>query len=126
MKEKSLLEVIRRYTLWSVLGSAALLVILNILKAWDVISTTNGGSPTDLLTQAMGSAMFGDGSPLGMLGIAGPNAWGHLEDSLGIILGMGLLVLLAFLVSAKATLKTSDEAAKPAPKAAPKAKPAAK
>jgi len=44
------------------------------------------------------------------------NAWGHIEETLGIIVAIGALVLLALLVSSRTKLgKADDGVAKSAP-----------
>jgi hypothetical protein len=113
MKQKTILENTRNYTLWAVLGSAGLLVILEILKAWDVITTTSAGSIGGL-EEAAAKAMSGGGlGALSGLTFAAPsvNGWGHIEDTLGIILALGLAVLLALLVSSRTTI-AGDKAPK--------------
>ncbi len=103
MNEKKVLYSIRKYTLWAVLGSAALLLVLEILKAWDVVKTTSGGGMANLGDAALSALMGGSLDALGGLNFSAPsvNAWGHIEDTLGIIVGIGALVLLALLVSSR-------------------------
>jgi hypothetical protein len=124
MNEKAVLETIRKYALWAVLGSAALLLILEILKAWEVIKTTTAGS-IDGLEEAAMAAMAGGGlGALGALQFSPPsaNAWGHVEETLGIILALGLVMLLAILVSSRTKLgKGAKAATAPARAAAPAA-----
>ncbi len=107
MNEKKVLDSIRKYTLWAVLGSAALLLVLEILKAWDVVKTTSGGGMRDFGGAALSALMGGSLDGLGGLMNFGPptvNAWGHIEETLGIIVGIGALVLLALLVSSRTKL----------------------
>ncbi|HEX7589816.1 MAG TPA: hypothetical protein VF362_02440 [Demequinaceae bacterium] len=103
MNEKKVLGSIRKYTLWAVLGSAALLLVLEILKAWDVVKTTSGGGMANLADAALSALMGGSLDALGGLNFSAPtvNAWGHIEDTLGIIVGIGALVLLVLLVSSR-------------------------
>lgn len=106
MKQKTILENTRNYTLWAVLGSAGLLVILEILKAWDVIKTTSAGSIGGL-EEAAAKVMSGGGlGALSGLSFAAPsvNAWGRIEDTLGAILALGIVVLVALLVSSRTTI----------------------
>jgi predicted membrane protein len=134
MKEKTILEKIRTYTLWAVLGSAALLLVLTILETWDVIETTKRAPKQDL-AEVMANALMG-GGPSFDFALPQANAWGQIQETLGIIVAIGAVVLLALLVSAKATLGRSDAvkaatapaavAAKPAAATAPAKKAAAK
>jgi hypothetical protein len=103
MNEKRVLDSIKKCTLWAVLGSAALLLVLEILKAWDVVKTTSGGGMANLGDAALSALMGGSLDALGTMSSAAPTvtAWGHIEDTLGIIVGIGALVLLALLVSSK-------------------------
>jgi hypothetical protein len=106
MNQKTILENTRNYTLWAVLGSAGLLVILEILKAWDVVKTTSAGSLGGL-EEAATKAMAGGGlGALSGLTFAAPsvNAWGRIEDTLGAILALGIVVLVALLVSSRTTI----------------------
>ena len=114
MNEKAVLETIRKYTLWAVLGSAALLLILTILEAWSVIETTSGGSMPDLGAIAANALMGGELS-LDALSFSAPspNVWGHLEETLAIILGLGAVVLVALLVSSRTKFGKAKVAAKP-------------
>jgi hypothetical protein len=89
MSEKSLIPWIRRCSLWAILGSAPLLVIISVLNTWNVISTTEESSFGDM----MSGSFFGE-----------PNAWGKTQSSLGIILALSFVTLLAILVSSKTTL----------------------
>lgn len=126
MNEKKVLDSIRKYTLWGVLGSAALLLVLEILKAWDVVKTTSGGGMAnigDALLGALGGDSLEGLDGLGGLGAMmnfGPpevNVWGHIEETLGIIVMVGVLVLLALLVSSRTKLgggKDAKVAAAPA------------
>ena len=122
MNEKKVLDGIRKYTLWAVLGSAALLLVLELLKAWDVIKTTSDGASVSLgadAQNALGSLLGGSLDGLGqMMSFSAPsvNAWGHIEETLGIIVAIGALVLLALLVSSRTKLgKADDGVAKSAP-----------
>jgi hypothetical protein len=120
MNEKKVLDSIRKYTLWAVLGSAALLLVLEILKAWDVIKTTSGGGMMNLGADALSALMGGSLDGLGeMMRYSAPsaNAWGHIEETLGIIVMIGALVLLALLVSSRTKVgdvKDAKVAAAPA------------
>ena len=119
MNEKKVLDSIRKYTLWAVLGSAALLLVLEILKAWDVIKTTSGGGTMKLGADALSALMGGSLDSLSGLNFGAPsvNAWGHIEETLGIIVMIGALVLLALLVSSRTKVGKID--AEKAVKAAP-------
>ena len=127
MKERTILEKIRSYTLWAVLGSATLLLILTILETWDVIETTKRASRPNFGEMAM-NALLGGGGTSFDFALPKANAWGQIEHTLGIIVAIGVIVLLALLVSAKATLGKADgvKASAAAAPAATTAKPAAK
>jgi hypothetical protein len=103
MNEKKVLDSIRKYTLWAVLGSAALLLVLEILKAWDVVKTTSGGGMANIGDALLGALMGGSLDARGGLDFSGPSVtvWGHIEETLGVIVMIGALVLLALLVSSK-------------------------
>ena len=129
MNEKVVLETIRKYALWAVLGSAALLLILEILKVWNVIETTSGGGMPDV-GNLLTNALMGGELSLDSLNFSAPepNVWGHIEGTLAIILGIGAGVLVALLVSSRTKLGKADDAkvakseAAPAKAAAPAAK----
>src|SRR5665648_495090 len=103
MNEKKVLDSIRKCTLWAVLGSAALLLVLEILKAWDVVKTTSGGGMANLGGDTLSALLGGSLDALGTMSLSAPSvtAWGHIEDTLGVIVGIGALVLLALLVSSR-------------------------
>ncbi len=84
MNEKTLLEKTRKYTLWAVLGAAAVALVLNLLKVWDLL---------------------GDGHD-------GPTFWDRLDGTAGLVLVLGGGTLLALLVASR--VKRDDAAAKPA------------
>lgn len=133
MNEKAILKTIRRYTLWAVLGSAALLLVLEILKVWNLIETVDSGSMPDLGDLAM-SALIGGEMSIDALSFSppSPNVWGHIEETLAIIVGIGALVLLTLLVSSKtcfghgADAKVEAAPAKASAKAPAKKAPAKK
>jgi hypothetical protein len=100
---------IRRCSLWAILGSAPLLVIISLLDTWNVISTTEETSFDDLLS----GSIFGE-----------PNAWGKIQSSLGIILALSFVTLLALLVSSRTKVGKGEVPTRevPATKAATKPK----
>ena len=125
MNEKTILKTIRKYALWTVLGSAALLLILELLKVWNVIDTVDGGSMPDLGDLAMNALMGGEMS-LEALSFSppSPNVWGHIEETLAVILGIGVVVMLALLVNSRTCFghgADAKDAAAPAKAAAPAA-----
>jgi hypothetical protein len=131
MNDKAILGMIRKFALWAVLGSAALLLILEILKVWNLIETTSGGEMPDV-GNLLTNALMGGELSLDALSFSAPspNAWGHIEGTLAIILGLGSVVLLALLVSSRTRLgkgaagkgKVAKSAAAPAKSAAPATK----
>ena len=92
MSAHTLLARIRTYALWGALGSAPLLLILNLLETWGAISTHDAPGFGDM----MGGLDMGS-----LIGLGGLNAWGKIEGSLGAILGICAVVLLVLLVSSK-------------------------
>ena len=79
-------EMVRRYTLWTAICSAAVLLVLEVLKAWHAFNTSVGGS--------------------GMMGLdfgGKTTFWGHLLDSVGVVFGIsaGLLIVILFAIPRK-------------------------
>jgi phosphotransferase system glucose/maltose/N-acetylglucosamine-specific IIC component len=77
MSEAQLLKKIRRWTLWSVIGAAVSLVILNVLNSWGAIDFTSGGLFMDYGGE--------------------PTFWGKLQESLMIVFGFGWAIILSLL-----------------------------
>jgi hypothetical protein len=96
MSEAKLLKKVRCYTLWAVIGSAVLLVILQILQSWGAIEFTSGGSLGGTLEDMLGGALGGPGDMLG--GFAGdPTVWGKIQDTLMAVFGFGTAIILILL-----------------------------
>ncbi len=89
MKECTVIDQTRRVLLWTVLVSAAGVLILQLLQIWEVLEVEYN--------------YFGDFST---------PWWQKLENSLGIVLMLSLVSLIAILVSRKAK---HDAPAKKAP-----------
>jgi hypothetical protein len=93
MKECTVIDQTRRVLLWTILGSAAGVLILQLLQIWEVLEVEY--------------SFFGDYST---------PWWQKLESSLGIVLMLSLVSLLAILVSRKAKHEApTPAAAKKAP-----------
>lgn len=101
MDEKTVLEKIRRYTLWAVLGSSALLLLISILKTWGIVHST----PT------IADMMIDPYSSLGGYGFDGPSAVGRFESTLGVILSISFLTLVTVFVSSWVKKADADVAA---------------
>jgi len=120
MSEAKLLKRVRRCALWSVIGSAVLLVILSILETWGAIDFTQQSSLMGMNSQ------MDLGSLAGLIGE--PTVWGKLQASLMTILGFAIAVILAMLFASlirdrKNKKKDCDESA---PMKAPAKAPAKK
>jgi hypothetical protein len=119
MSEAKLLKRVRRYALWSVIDTAALLIILSILETWGAI---------DFIEEP---SIMGRNNPMDLGGLAGligePTAWGKLQASLMTVLGFAVVVILAMLFASlirdRNKKKGCDE---PAPMKAPAKAPAKK
>ncbi len=72
LTEFTLLERIRKYTLWAVLGSAGITLLISLLRTWDVISY--GFDVT---------------------------AWDRIDSTFSLILGIGVVVLVSLLVASR-------------------------
>ncbi len=98
--ECTILEKVRRCSLWALLGSAVLLATLLILLAWDVIDFFEPIEIPRFLDA------FGDGGmgmeteimPLGLFGGVDISIWGKFILSLGTIVATASTLLLGILV----------------------------
>ena len=86
MIKTKMFEKVRRYTLWTAICSAAVLLVLEVLEAWGAFKTSSGGD------EMMGYGFGGT-----------TTFWGHLLDSVGIVFGIsaGLLIVILFAIPRK-------------------------
>jgi hypothetical protein len=70
-------EKVRRYALWTAIGSAAAYLLFQLLQSWGAFETAGGGDE------------FGYGGD--------PTFWGKLIESLSIIFGISVAVVIVIL-----------------------------
>jgi hypothetical protein len=100
IKERAILKRIRKCSLWAFLVSSAVVLIITILETWNALETHE-------------VSFFGSGEP---------TAWGRIENTASIVMGISLLLLLTILIADRAKsgdghgkkVKAPEVVAKPA------------
>ncbi|MBN2176270.1 MAG: hypothetical protein JW722_01260 [Demequinaceae bacterium] len=105
INECSILNRIRKCSLWAFLVSATVVLVVEILEVWNAIETQ------DVYRRRLPEL----------------NGWGKIENTFSIIMGISLVVLLALLIANRAkAIAAPMEKTMPTKKAAPAKKPATK